>query len=275
MHSTLSEDSLRHLLSNLQVDVSIANIQTVDHEWQRDNFVHSFNRMYYILEGEGRIEVDGIVHYPKTGQLIVMPCNIKQSYSTISDNPFHKYWCHFTARVGTRDLFEMCRFPVCIDISEIESAEIHNYFRNMIYHMQHQTATSILNIRASMLQLISLFIEQGLDQASIPLATTQKMNRVLQFIEQHLADRMTIEQLASLVHYHPNYFIRAFHSVLGCSPIQYINRMRLDKARQLLASELSIGNIARNVGIEQHNFSSMFKSYTGFSPRDYRRMFKC
>lgn len=268
----LSGDSLRSILSNLSTDVIIADITTVGVDWKRENYVHTFNRMYYIVEGEGRIEVDGAVYYPQPGQLVVMPCNVRQSYSAVSDNPFHKYWCHFTARVGTRDLFEMYRFPVCIDVGAPD--EVEHWFRLMINRKKRDSPTSILTIRASMMQLIGYFVEHSLDHMKIPSARAERMGQVLRYIEQHLDEKITVEQLAGLVHYHPNYFIRAFHSVLGCSPIQYINRMRLDKARQLLASDMPIGNIARSVGIDPHNFAMMFKSSTGFSPRAFRRMLK-
>ncbi len=269
---SLVETSLRSILSNLQVDVIVANVQTVDLDWRRDNYIHNFNRMYYILEGEGRIEVDGTVYYPKPGQLVVLPCNRIQSYSTLGDRPFHKYWCHFTSRVGSRDLFEMYQFPVCLDIAD--SSKVESWFQNMIDSVQDTSPTAILHRRASMLHLIGFYIEQSMGQTKIPLTSTQKMNQVLQFIEAHLDEKITVEQLAGLVHYHPNYFIRAFRLVFGCSPIQYVNRLRLDQARQKLNSDLPIGDIAQAVGIERHNFSTMFKSYTGFSPRDFRRMLK-
>jgi AraC-like DNA-binding protein len=228
--------------------------------------------MYFILKGEGRIEVNGTVYYPRPGQLVVMPCHIRQSYASISDQPYLKYWCHFTARAGSRDLFELFQFPVCIDVANPQ--EIEDSFRSMIRHMDNPSPASVLLIRASMLQLIAAFTDQGMTYTKTASRSTHKMSQVLHYIEAHLDEKMAVEELAGLVHYHPNYFIRAFREVLGCSPIQYINRLRLDKARQLLASDLPIGSIARRVGIEQHNFSSMFKSYTGFSPRDFRRMLK-
>ncbi|MDF2723907.1 MAG: AraC family transcriptional regulator [Paenibacillus sp.] len=266
----LSGQSLRTILSNMNADVIIADIQTVNASWRRDNFVHTFNRMYYILEGEGRIEVGGDVYYPKPGQLVVMPCNVRQSYSTISDQVYRKYWCHFTARVGSRDLFDMFRFPVCIDVGE--PAEVERWFRQLIKRNNSESPTSILTIRASMLQLIGYFVENSLKRVQLPSAPADRMSRVLRYIEEHLDEKITVEHLAGLVHYHPNYFIRAFHSVFGCSPIQYINRMRLDKARQLLHSDMPIGAISRAVGIDPHNFAAMFKSCTGFSPRAYRKL---
>ncbi|NQX63662.1 helix-turn-helix transcriptional regulator [Paenibacillus qinlingensis] len=262
--------SLRNVLTNIQVDVIIANLQTVGPDWQRRNFVHSFNRLYYIRSGEGRIEVDGAVYHPKPGQLVLMPCHTIQSYSTVNDNTFNKYWCHFTARVGNRDLFEMYRFPVCIDVPS--SSEVEVWFERIVSGISSSGLGTILDIKASLLHLLGIVVDQHFEETASPSASTQKMGRVLQYIEEHLQDRITVEQLADLVHYHPNYFIRSFHSVLGCSPIQYINRLRMEKARTMLASDQSIGSIAQAVGIEQHNFSTMFKNATGFSPREFRRM---
>lgn len=270
MDQTSSEQSLSGILSSLQVNVIIASVQTVDSDWKRENYVHSFNRMYYIIDGAGRIEVDGSTYYPQPGQLVIMPCHVRQSYAAFPSQPFHKYWCHFTARVGSQDLFEMYRFPVCLDVKDRQ--HIEGLFQRMITAYERSGPASILNAHAAMMELIGCFIEHGLGNSLTLPTPTHKMNRVLEFMEQHLEEKMTVEQLAGLVHYHPNYFIRAFRSVFGCSPIQFINRLRLEKARQLLMSDMLIGDIARAVGIEPHNFSTMFKHYTGFSPREFRRL---
>ncbi len=263
-------ESVRNVMAQIQVDVIIANVQTVDTHWRREHYVHNFNRMYFILGGEGQIEVDGVTMYPLPGQLVVMPCHIRQSYATVNNNPFHKYWCHFTARVGSRDLFEMYRFPVCIDVPN--PSEIEHAFKRMINHMQHRSPASILHVRSSMLHCLGIYIEACLQHMLMHSPSSVRMHRVIQYIEEHLHEKITVDALAGLVHYHPNYFIKAFRTVFGCSPIQYIQRLRLEKARQLLSTDLPIGSIAHAVGIERHNFSSMFKSYTGFSPRNFRKL---
>ncbi|MFS0723534.1 AraC family transcriptional regulator [Paenibacillus sp. 1P07SE] len=265
-------ESLASVLAHLQADVIMANLQQVDREWRRDDYVHSFNRMYLILEGEGKVVVDGKTYYPQKDQLVLMPCHVRQSYTAISDRPYYKYWCHFTARVGNRDLFELYRLPVVLDLDDPEAAQ--QLFRTMIAQQALRTPASVLQTRAAMMQLIALAIGQSPPPEPGGAAQPGKLTRVASYIEANLDRRMTVEELAQLVHYHPNYFIRAFHAVFGSSPIQYINRRKLDRARQLLAGEMPIGGIAREVGIDEHNFSSMIKSYTGFTPREYRRIVK-
>lgn len=268
----MREESLSRLLSNVNIDVIVAKKQTVSSDWKRTDYVHSFNRMYYIIDGEGKIEVDGVAYEPKPRQLLVLPCLVRQSYETNKRHPYQKYWCHFTAKAGGRDLFEMIRFPICVDVPP--QVPVEQWFRDLITYKSSSSPASILRVRAAMMYLISFFVEQGFGQIQIKSTSTYKMNDVLQFIEKHLAEHITVEQLAAIVHYHPNYFIRAFRSVFGYSPIQYINRLRLEKARQLLATEQSISEIAHSVGIDPHNFSTLFKRYTGFSPRNYRQMLR-
>jgi len=98
------------------------------------------------------------------------------------------------------------------------------------------------------------------------------MNTILEHIDQHLADHMTIEELAKLAHFHPNYFLNVFKSMLGVSPIVYINKKRMEKAQQLLiASDLPVAQIADQLGMEAYYFSRTFKKLIGFSPSEFRK----
>ncbi|KRE99405.1 hypothetical protein ASG89_27995 [Paenibacillus sp. Soil766] len=272
MHQKEAIDSLRSLLLNLQVDVVVAKVQNACDDWKPNQPIQSFNRMYYIIDGTGSIEVDRAAYQVKPDQLILLPCHTVQSFPDDSDATFHKYWCHFTARVGSRDLFELYRFPICIEAPD--KPEVKRWFQQIVDSNTDMSPAAILHSRSALLNLLGLYLQHPCEMIANPAAAAQKMSRVLQYIEQHLDQKITIEQLAGLAHYHPNYFIRAFNTLLGCSPVQYMNRLRVEKARQLLASDQSIGSIAQAVGMEQHNFSTMFKNYTGFAPRDFRRMLK-
>jgi YesN/AraC family two-component response regulator len=101
----------------------------------------------------------------------------------------------------------------------------------------------------------------------------QHLNSVLKYIEQHLHENITIQQLADIVHFHPNYLIRQFHERVGSSPIQYIQRLKMDAAKTwLTATDDAISDIAGKVGMELYYFSRIFKKQTGLSPTEYRQM---
>lgn len=72
------------------------------------------------------------------------------------------------------------------------------------------------------------------------------------------------------------YFCRFFKSVVGKTPVEYINSYRIEKATELLQTEtLSISNIALNVGIDNFSyFIKQFKKYKNSTPSQYRKSLK-
>jgi AraC family transcriptional regulator of arabinose operon len=275
VRSPHQDDAFRHLLTQLSIHLIAANYDKVGADWKRDEHVLGYNRMFYILDGEGYVEVDGTRYYPAPGQLLVMPAGTRQAYSSVNDNGFTKYWCYFKAKIGDADLFRMFDFPVSIEMKD--KGRTAQLFQQLVFHFQQRRRTSSLMIKASMLELLTHFIDHALEDFPPQSRNekTEKISMILNYIEQHLAERITVEQLAQLAHYHPNYFIRYFHNILGASPVQYMKHLRMEKAKTLLLStSLPVSEIAREVGIEHSNFTPMFKKHTGFLPSAFRDIVK-
>lgn len=107
----------------------------------------------------------------------------------------------------------------------------------------------------------------------VHLSETGKINSVLAYIDERLHEPITVEELAHLVHFHPNYFMPYFKSMLGVSPIAYINRKRMEKAREpLVTTELTVTDVAEQVGFELYYFSRLFKRMNGMSPSEFRKL---
>jgi AraC-like DNA-binding protein len=84
---------------------------------------------------------------------------------------------------------------------------------------------------------------------------------------------MNVESLAALVNMSPSAFHRAFNDVTASSPIQYIKKIRLSKARDLLLEQrVRVSEAAIHVGYESSSqFSREFKRYFGQSPAEMMR----
>jgi YesN/AraC family two-component response regulator len=84
---------------------------------------------------------------------------------------------------------------------------------------------------------------------------------------------VTLAQLADITRLSPNYLCVAFRRVVGKTPIQYLNDLRVQHACRLLeASRLNVAEVAASVGISDANyFARLFKQKTGLQPRDYVR----
>jgi len=263
----------KQYIAKTQVDVSIAAYTKVPISWKHFDYVPDFNRLYFILEGEGYLHIDGRDYYPSPGELYLLPAGVRQSYSTISDDTFGKFWCHFTALVGDVPLFRL------VDVSPVVRAAdvpyLRGKFEELVDWHRRDAITSVMRANAIVLELIAYLIESSetVKLNASTAASLEKMSRVIQYIEAHLADNLTVEKLAQVAHFHPNYFIRAFKNTTGLSPIQYVNRLKMEKAKRALAfTPRSVSEIADGLGLEVSYFSRMFKEYTGFAPTDYRDM---
>lgn len=101
-----------------------------------------------------------------------------------------------------------------------------------------------------------------------------RIDKALKHIHANFTQTMDVDELSSLVNMSPSAFHRAFNDVTATSPIQYIKKMRLTRARELMIDRrLRVNEAAIEVGYESPTqFSREFKRYYGSSPSEYVKM---
>jgi AraC family transcriptional regulator len=107
------------------------------------------------------------------------------------------------------------------------------------------------------------------------LASWQK-RAVVEYIEAHLAEQISLLKLAELTRLSLHHFCRAFKQSFGIPAHQYHVLRRMEVAKLLLADRAtSVTDIALSVGYAQtSSFSNAFRKTTGWTPTVYRREFK-
>src|SRR4030081_506342 len=100
-----------------------------------------------------------------------------------------------------------------------------------------------------------------------------QQKRVVEFIEEHLAEEISLAALAGLVDLSLYHFARAFKQSFGAPPHRYHMARRMDRARSLLQRPaLSVTQIGIQIGFrETSSFTSAFRKFTGLTPTEYRR----
>lgn len=261
--------SIQNMLANAQFDLQVAAYTKVPLTW-KDTLSSPYNRLYYIKDGEGMLQIEDEIYYPRPGQLFLLPADTPLAYSVINNNPFTKFWCHFTAIIGDTSLFRLIRPPAFLDVEDEQY--MTSTFEQLIYWENNESWTASLRVKALLIDLICYYLERTKSNISLSAAPAafEKIDTILQYIDLHLSEEITVEQLARLVHYHPNYFIKFFRGMVGTSPIQYIMKRRMDSAKALLLTDRSISVIASEIGMQLHYFSRTFKAMTGLTPTEYR-----
>lgn len=101
-----------------------------------------------------------------------------------------------------------------------------------------------------------------------------RLRRVLDHMEASYGEGVRMQALAELVGLSLSQLERQFHRVFHLTPQQWLTRLRIDTAMELLKGRDSIATVGQACGFsDQSAFSRQFKASVGMTPRDYRRFF--
>ncbi|MBM3847726.1 MAG: helix-turn-helix domain-containing protein [Verrucomicrobia bacterium] len=143
------------------------------------------------------------------------------------------------------------------------------YFKTPVRTLQEiQSACSLLEIFADHLSIKTNQIVLRNNQSEPPVVTHAK-----KYIEEHCSEDLTLGKVAAAVHASLFYFCKIFHRATGLRFTEYVSRVRVERAKQLLLNpNLRISEAAYQVGFQSlTHFNRVFKSLTGLSPTEYRR----
>lgn len=99
------------------------------------------------------------------------------------------------------------------------------------------------------------------------------ISRIIQVMREDLSYPYKLEELATSINYSVPYFSAMFKKTVGESFVQYLTRLRIEKAQLLLlTTDYKTLEISEAIGFENYrSFNRIFKKETGVSPSDYRR----
>ncbi|WP_438445345.1 helix-turn-helix domain-containing protein [Gorillibacterium sp. sgz5001074] len=268
-----SRNTTANLLENLKVTVSGTMLKSNLSDWIRTDEVPRYNRMYFFTSGAGTIQLNGRTYEPKPNQLFILPAGTVQTFTTRTDDPYIRYYCDFYATVGEWPLLQAADQAFWAQVRDPE--DVRRTFEELTLHFRRASPASYLRTQAALIRLISICMEDGgygnFLESLLVTPEQHKLTLTLNHIQNRLAEPLTVDGLAELVHFHPNYFIAFFKKHMGISPMQFVQRQRLEEAKRLLGStELPVSEIAAAVGMDFMNFSKQFKRAIGLSPSVYR-----
>lgn len=110
----------------------------------------------------------------------------------------------------------------------------------------------------------------------LPEGKRNMLAEAVKYIECNIREDIRIDDVASRVYLSPNYFRKVFKETTGLSLVEYVNNVRISKAKKLLEEDnLSVSQAADAVGMADLNyFSRVFKSIVGEPPSEYKRRYK-
>ncbi|WP_314059597.1 AraC family transcriptional regulator [uncultured Vagococcus sp.] len=114
------------------------------------------------------------------------------------------------------------------------------------------------------------------DQPESPLSIVQQktINQVVTYMTNHCQNKLTLDQLAHISELNKFTLIRLFLKGTGLTPYQYLETIRITKAKDLLRKQTNLLDISFNLGYnDQSHFSNAFKKLTGLTPKRYQKTY--
>jgi AraC-like DNA-binding protein len=230
--------------------------------------------LIYLVNGKGYYKIGDTLQTVSGGNIIIYKPYEKQDYFYIGNEQAELYWIHFTGTAveqllnnlgfADRHIYHAGIQTECIQLFEKIIHEIH--IKNPQYH---SFCISYL------IQLLSMFSRESL--------LYEKGKRVMKNSDiEYIIKKIQLEyqQDHSVGYYAQNcnlsvyQFIRKFKNATQMSPLKYIEKIRMDKSRELLTdTDLTVNEISSVVGYnDPFYFSKVFKKNIGMNPLAYRKL---
>lgn len=123
----------------------------------------------------------------------------------------------------------------------------------------------------------ALLLEMAVAKKRSDMSSRPKWMRLaIEILHESFRGNLMVRQLAEEVGVHPAHFSRAFRHHQGCTPVEYVRRLRLDAACQMLVTtDESCAVIAAQCGFsDQSHMTRVFSECLGMTPTDYRRLMR-
>jgi AraC-like DNA-binding protein len=153
------------------------------------------------------------------------------------------------------------------------ASEIKLHLKKMLFEQRNQDRISTYAILVSLMNVLIL-LERSRTTVSYTDANTLRAERMRSYLETHYFSDITTKDLAALFEISVRYVNDIFKERFNTTPMQYLNNVRIDRAKDLLVeTDKDIATICFEVGFENiSTFYRSFKNVMGISPNKFREM---
>lgn len=263
-------------------------------DWNWQNVCSPFSRIYYICSGEAEVRfLSGQSIRLCPGKLYFIPAFT--THTNICTGPFVHYYVHVyeDGKIEEQSEFESYELPLevpSLDHDELLFARLadlnpmlmlaesdpdtYDDNQTLLHNITINKARPLsmkLESRGILYMLLARFLANATPKR---ISMDARIAQSIKYIRSNLSSRLVVEDLASVACLSVDYYIRLFKQTMNCTPLQYVNVKRIEKAQFMLFSyNTSVKNIAFELGYDDVSyFIRVFKRITGMTPNEYKKM---
>lgn len=243
---------------------------------------HDYYQIIYLIDGEINFSYGWEQYSLSRGCCVVIFPGIEHGFihnnhSTVKTLDV-KFYIHSTRLTELmkkiKGLHAKVPKEIVVLLEQIKDEGTHrqSFFREMaclnllkIMYLLYRESTEEQICRHNGLVVIDVPLQSGDGQAIVEQAKD--------YIQRHYTGELRVGDMAKRIGFHKNYMGQVFRRVSGHSISEYIKKLRMNKAKELMAyTELTLKEIASEIGFKNiHHFHRVFKQTEGISPGQWKR----
>ena len=239
---------------------------------------HNDYELYFLISGSRKYFLSTQIFTVQPNQIMLIKPNVSHQVTINLNIPYERYVLYISPKMMSKLCDEypsLSRTPNTpfFNLPEDIFADAIELLIKLKQETDIQDTHSNDSIKSTLAELL-IMIHRNNDVSSL---STSKIDMRLQnsidYIIEHYAEQITLEDCAAVACMSHSHFSRVFHKMTALSFKEFLNRIRIDKACELIESTSdSIADISQNVGFSSESyFGYVFRLIKGVSPTTYKK----
>ena len=261
------------------------DLRLYQYGWEQCTPLHSFGPfvrnhylLHYVLSGRGQLDAtdqNGISRTYKLGPgqgFLIFPGQVT-TYSAQENDPWKYTWLEFDG-LRVAEYMNQAGLSQSQPIYRPISPDQGQAVGDIMFYIAGHSNSPPLHLVGHLYLFLDGLIQSSSARKELHGGQLKDfyIQEAITFMEHNYPRELTVEELADVCKLNRSYFSKIFKENMGCPPQEFLIRLRLSKAADLMkGTGSSIGAIAAQCGYpNQLHFSRAFRKRYGLSPREWR-----
>lgn len=261
------------------------DLRLYQYGWEQCAPLHSFGPFirnhylfHYVISGRGHLDAtdaDGVRRDYDLGPdqgFLLCPGQVS-TYIADKNQPWKYVWLEFDG-LRASEYVESAGLNLSQAVYRPQSRAEGQRTRDIMLYMAQHSDASTLHLMGNLFLFLDALIQTSSTRRGLHGVQLKDfyIQEAINYMEHNYQRELSVEELADVCKLNRSYFSKLFKDSMGCPPQEFLIRLRLSRAADLMkGTRKSIGDIAARCGYpNQLHFSRAFKKRYGVSPREWR-----
>jgi len=241
--------------------------------------VHDYHLIHVVISGKGRFRIRGKQYELSAGDsFIIFPGELFE-YESDSTEPWFYRWIATRGQQMDVALSSMGISASNPIICTSDYEHIPSLVNDITQALRTGDSSCDMLANGYLRLLIAAYMqhtEVNVPAQKEPLSDIEyQIEQGIRFLTLQYSQPISIERLARSVGYHRTYYSKMFKKLTGLSPMNFLLKIRMERAKLLMGTRLTIEQISSSVGFaDPLYFSKQYRKWYGMSPSEYRSRMK-